>query len=747
MKYSELPDDFDEKFHSRLKFRNAAKKGYNRGIDTETDKEGNLVLIATDNDYILNRSGISSYDALNFILSKARHSFFWLFNLQFDYEVITKSALANSDSKGIEAFRSGNYIITKSNEIQPQPTFLNKYTGKPSRKYPNDCIGINYIEGRTLSIRKKKCDKAECYDVANFINEGGLDNTAKELLGEGKGNLGNEYINITDSSKIPEDVLIQRCMKDAELTKKLGVLVDKTIRDIAGKMGYSGNFKFLSNASLAKTLIVNTVSAADLKPFYSESQSENYRALVKQLQRYAKYSYKGGLFLLNKKGSFENLDKIDISSAYPNILRTLKSLDGANFIYTTTLNKKSDYGFYNVTMQYDGFTAYRTRANELIYPKTTDEYPNYITKDELLFLRNRGYKVSVVDGYEIYCSKEAGYPFNPFVKNLSGIKQENKDIWNNSKKNGSINTKSHAVYLLTKLVLNSLYGSLTQSKHGLGIISNFVYSAVITARTRIQLVAATERYFTDWIEVATDSITGYLKPEYKGFFDGNHHLGQFENETIPEDLVMLQVGVNFVVNEGTYDLYKSRGFGFKATKGNSTVKGKVTIGKDKVIIDTTKPLHSKEAIAQGRISEIAEFQETRKEISFNDPKRIWANSGIEWDDLLDTQIDSMPYNDGYFLGIDEDYLVNQEIDETLKGFFVRGQSAAYEDVVELMQYAISLIPEYVNEMQQKRKLMEKLESADFGGIRTISTGNREEGKIQIISDNQKKIAIESRYGK
>lgn len=653
LKFHELPNDFENKFFIDRKSYKIPKNLGHIGIDTENHKDGKLVLIASENDYLLNRDGIKTYDALKFISQNQRKTV-WFFNIKYDYDSILKYALENSDDDGKEAFKEGRYILTPGNKIIDIPKKWNNYRNKYIETIPEKCIRINYNAGKGLKISFNK-RQTYCYDIANFFNLGGLDATANELLGFGKGNLSNDNLEISDVETIPDNTLIARCQKDAELTGKLGELLDKTVKEIGHKLGYEGNFQFKSNASLSKILALNTIEKPELYPFENKHKETNglkklndeYIEVITKLQEYAIHSYKGGLFILFKKGRMKNLDKIDISSAYPNIIRTLPSLENTYTKYTTELNKDAMFGFYLCNTQFDGYTAFRTNTNELIYPKTTGKYPTYLNKDEVIFLRNRGYQVDIIDGYEIFQmqGKEKRYPFKQFIGVLIALKQQYKEEY---KKTGD--KIAYAYYLLTKLIMNSLYGSLSEKNYGLGIISNYVYSTMITARTRIQLITIAERCFNKIVEFDTDSITGYLKPEYKDFFKNNHNLGQFEAEKMPDDVILIQTGVSFIVKNTNPEMYKKRGFGFSVSKGNQRIKGKIEIKNTKIVIDTQRPLHSKEAIVQARINEINEWQNVRKIIDLNDTKRSWVNDKITWNLLLTDYVSSEPYSDAYLIG-------------------------------------------------------------------------------------------------
>ena len=661
-----------------------SKRG-NIGVDTETYK-GNIQLIASSEDYILNRNGISTYEALEFI-AKYHSKYVWFFNLRFDYEVITKNALIHSSKQGQDAFRTGEYIVGADNRIYPVDSKFreqskNEYGRgkiKPLGKKLSDYFYINYSEGKRLSITHYKNGKSEhkkviCYDVANFLFYHNLSETAKKYLNKSKDDYGlsNKDIEINDISKVPDSVLIRRCQLDAQLTGELGEYLEGLISEIAQEdFNYNGSFNFTSKASLTETLMKYSIPQEHLRPFeFPRTNKIPYEMLIdieypiiQDLQNFAKNSYKGGLFQLLEKGKFKNLRHLDISSAYPNAMRLLPTLDKTKIVYkrcSDLVNKKQLkeeqnkfdtkrclYGFYRVLMQFDGFSPYRLKSNELIYPKTTGLFENYITALEVNFLRNRGYTVLILEGYEIFQADnyEKIYPFRDFVMKLYSLKRKYK-------------SEDTGKYMIVKILLNSGYGKTAQSKYGIGHLTNFIYASYITAYTRIMITNTAEKYFSEVVELATDSIIGYLNEEgEKRFKKTNIALGQFspEDEDKEADVIKIANGLSLKLKDnGDISVYKQRGFTIKSEdKQGNEMHGEISVSKDgkELNIKWFKVQHSKSAIIQGNMDNIGNFIEDIKHIKLNDNKRYWMRE-YTFQDLINNHYTSMPFDDAMLNTLD-----------------------------------------------------------------------------------------------
>ena len=523
--------------------------------------------------------------------------------------------------------------------------------------------------------------------MSHTLNSGSLDLTAKTYLNKKKSDYGvsNADIDITDILKIPDNILIKRCMTDAMLTGELGSYLDGLMTQVSDDMG-TGKifFNYSSKASLSEALVKALIPKKHLRPYeipksfykqYPKNYNKSLTYAWEEAQFYANRAYKGGIFQLRAKGYFKNLDYIDINSAYPNIMRSLLTIDhthcrkvsgydlyrrlsgidkiitfedvlldsyispvikswnltetyfnyedkdGFTYIADKRMFKDVLYGFYHVKMQFNGYSAYRMFDDNLIYPVTDDLYEDYITKDELVYLLKHNAKMQIIDGIEICPNRdyEKIPVFKDFINVLYDLKKKYK-------------ATDLGKYILIKIIMNSLYGKTAQSKYGMGSLTNFIYASVISARVRIKIMHDAEKYFSKIVEIATDSITGYLNKSGKKHYSINDNLGQFSIETgkkAPDKVILLASGLAIIPdNSKEITLTKTRGFNMQVTdQFGRTVRGHVTQSKNRksLNISYTKVLHSREAIIQGKTEDIDTFRKNTKKIALNDDKRSWPH--------------------------------------------------------------------------------------------------------------------------
>jgi len=110
---------------------------------------------------------------------------------------------------------------------------------------------------------------------------------------------------------------------------------------------------------------------------------------------------------------------------------------------------------------------------------------------------------------------------------------------------------------------------------------------------------------------------------------------------------MIASGLTIKPNSTGIELYKNRGFNMAVTdKMGHKVKGKVTVSRDEkyLNVDLKKPVHSKEALIQGKVNDIDAFLDISKRTALNNNKRIWLDQ-VTYNDPTQENIDSDPLND------------------------------------------------------------------------------------------------------
>ena len=287
-----------------------------------------------------------------------------------------------------------------------------------------------------------------------------------------------------------------------------------------------------------------------LKPFedkhwmsqYEDSKNEygEISKITKQHRRkvieYSYRTYRGAIFKLYAKGFAKGISEIDLtaayastmphledcaygrwikvsaSEAYPNMASMPRLLD---HIFGKGMRPKIFYGFYHVLMEYSGAEPYKyqhipldkkgsfAKITETVYPKTENLFENYLTLPEIEYLRERGFYVEILDGYEFVhdLPNEVRYPFKEYISSNIVLKNE-------AKKNGDALSE-----YIWKQLSNCLYGCSAQTVgKQAGPLFCPSYASYITALIRIKLTRLSRKYFSLVIAELTDAVIGNLKP-------------------------------------------------------------------------------------------------------------------------------------------------------------------------------------------------------------------------------------------
>ena len=382
---------------------------------------------------------------------------------------------------------------------------------------------ITFIQGKVLKIRDLKLKATiSGYDIAQFFNYMRLDDAGLKYVGQGKyeSEITKEITTRAQQHTDNElywifahnlDELRHYCMEDAKLTQKLGYYMANTIYEMYG-------FKLSSYASktgIGKRLIKDTLGTVESNGerfvpypmFYEESEAG----------KFAMASYHGGIFDCNKRGTFDEVTDIDISSAYPTHQRYLPNWSNGDFIRVREdeITEDDIHGWvltafnyplvpqasdvYNIwTEIHEGEeTEVKAKYNKKFYP--TGDRAQVITLTEYRFLKKHGYLLD--DRCEGYVWRhnpgKPQYP-DPFTW-IDRIYQMKKDA---KEKYG----KDSYQYSLVKIPLNSSYG-VTAQTIGYAAYYNPFYASLITGNTRIQICEMLEKIGYDKvISIATDGI-------------------------------------------------------------------------------------------------------------------------------------------------------------------------------------------------------------------------------------------------
>lgn len=562
------------------------------GLDTETLNGYCKLLADSTGDWLLD----GNIDDILYFLTKRKfeNSYNFFFNLNYDTNAIIKFL-----------FKENLIELKEDNE-----TRYNQYK-------------IFYIPKKLLAISRGN-HTYNYYDVAQFFN-GSLNKNAKKYLKLDKYQKAYKEIDgaiLGTSLEFWENnipMIIEYCINDCILTKKLGELLHKTVKKAIGINPKT----YMSKASLSKTYSKKVIDLPIIQ------------TLNTGILNYAFNSYSGGRFEIIEKGNVGMCSLFDIKSAYPFYIRNLLDINKGKWKFVKSLNENADLGYYlvKVSVKYNKVSPISTYSKDytLVYP-IMDCY-KYMTKNELLSYE-KFIDYEIIDGWEFYAD-EYVYPFREFIDTLFELKNKTN--------------KKDFKYSLFKILMNGEYGLFYEKikqKNGTykaGEMFNPIYATEITANTKIQIFNKANEDINNLVGFATDSVLFKGKPDLK---IGNN-LGDWELE---------KTGKTLVLKSGMYKIgNKLQSRGMKKTENLKTPNGEF-----KNIIDYIKkmpnlisypvilnnPLTFRKVIQMHikySMDDINIFTPEIYEININkDIKRIWDSEFLGGYELLQKSIKSQP---------------------------------------------------------------------------------------------------------
>lgn len=539
------------------------------GFDTETF-QGNIKVICNSYSYY-EPNPQNPMGLLNWLYAHA-HDKNAFYNLKFDFSVILKNFINEDNGQSVrqqKELKIGNYYITFVDR-----KYFSLRLGHKQTKYFYDFMQFFNDNGKLLSLN----EASKKYLNLTKIDEN-LD-IDREKIGKEKG-----YYEAN------REKIIKYCMYDAFLVKKLAEL---RVKEFTNFLGIEPKH-FISPASISKAYL-------DLR---HKNEKYAFARLIKQLPvdlqktafDYITACYHGGIFADFLIGKVENVSDYDINSAYPFYISQLKSIDGATISYTDRFISDSDYGFYKVKMKFteDLLFPFRQENGIIIFPKSVNYVINYLTTPEILYLKENGHDIKIIDGFVISdCYENAFIDF----KDLYEKRQK-------AKKDGN----SSLQYVL-KLILNATYGCFAENRHRLTQYSNMVYASYITALTRIQIMNKIKEIQSKGgiiVSVRTDSIIYANNVD----LDESNEIGMWKYEY--KNALIYNYMSGFSIVHSNNDMFISKR-GFRIVEIDKILNAK---GHILEIVDKN-PLSLAQGIIQHRIDQIGNFEQTIKKFD------LWA---------------------------------------------------------------------------------------------------------------------------
>jgi len=566
------------------------------GWDTETYKGYARLIANSTGQYLIIEEQRVSEEAFTEILRfltrktwRGTHGFFW--NIDYDFFAILKYA---GEDFAKELYENGEAVWGD--------------------------YKISYIPKKAFTIQRGH-KTHDFFDLYQFYNTA-LETASQKYLGEGK------LTELIDRAKLNDDIrlwkekereIIMYCIKDCELTAKLGVLLKDTLKH---NIGFIPS-KYISKAYISKEYFrrhTTIPTAPDFPPI---------------VNKLALLAYFGGRFEVTQRGNIGECVLLDINSSYPYAMTFLKAYPKDAWIRSDQIKYENTHGFYKIKVDvkdnlYITPFPFRFRGR-VIFPR--GEFITYATKEEILAYEHDA-DIEIINGVE--AKGEGKYFLKDIVEHLYD--------WKKKAKNNEME------YMLVKILLNSIYGAFYEKqKKGeiylTGKLFSPAYACILTALGRINLYKEAKRYKHRVIGMATDSLLIYGKHDTPL----SSKLGGWSEESS---------GHTYVLMSGIYkiaDKIRMRGIAVRRVGKILTPHGeyedifeyiKAKPQLTQYVITHERPVKLGEVLTHTRTrtwEDLNIWVKVERTIDINgDIKREWEDLFINGEDFLSRNISSKP---------------------------------------------------------------------------------------------------------
>lgn len=281
------------------------------------------------------------------------------------------------------------------------------------------------------------------------------------------------------------------------------------------------------------------MAARALASYYGKDEFEDDKARIPQavISMSAK-AYYGGRFEITAHGPVKGpVYQYDINSAYPAAMLELPCLTHGDW----KKGVKSGLYLAEIDWRYQGRKhtgaampfPVRTEQGSIVFPESGS---GWYWSHEIELARKAGHHIKIKTAYS-YMKNCDCMPF-AWVSHLYRERQK-------------MEAERKGTGIILKLVLNTLYGKMVQSRPALGRWNNMLYGSLITSLTRAKIF---EVYLeTPVLMFATDAVFTLEKIPRRFIFDG---LGGFDFAARYNELTLFQPGIYFSHGEAKF---KTRG--------------------------------------------------------------------------------------------------------------------------------------------------------------------------------------------
>jgi hypothetical protein len=540
------------------------------GLDTETYTDASLLCI-TDSDGRVLEGNRTIPEIFNWLSSHNRSTYF-VWNLSFDAMILLKGAPT-------EILKEAYWH--EKNQDTEESSFVFNMNG----------IKIKYLYKKALELSNEH-KTVRIYDAAQLYGKISLQAAAEKFLGKGKKEVGSKRFEKGLSRERLREIM-DYSIEDSKLAQQLA---EKWIVTFAGEFGYYPARYYSAGAIITEYL------------YRTLPRFPTFTIAPYKIQEMAYRGYYGGRFEIFQRGTFKEVWKYDINSAYPFAITqmpdftngTWTEIDETQIGAIWKVNPKTA-GFFEIEAnipkdQEIGPFMFRI-GNKVLNP--VGRFRTVTTLSELVHVPYEWFRIN--RGF-IFEPNSLDNPLADLMRSLYTVRL----------------TKEEPQRTVYKILMNSVYGKTAQVKPRVGQLFSPIVAAYITGFTRALLLKASLGKPGLPIAFATDAIFSKIPLEN---LEIGPNMGQWTAEK-HESLTLFMNGVYFLGKKA-----KTRGFSPKVIVDNRQVELTLDLVNrylvnGKVNLTLIKPNPFKDSLRRGRNP--GEFTENTREIDLNaDSKRIW----------------------------------------------------------------------------------------------------------------------------
>lgn len=441
-------------------------------FDGET--ENNLyTLFGNSENYIYNKRGLSTYECIKFLWNEGKGKIKIIFAIHFDIQFWIRDL---SDEK----------IIDLLNGLE-----IDYYKWK-----------LRYFTKKYLIIQYGNA-KVYIYDIISFFQTSflktveqmqlDLTNQEKNILEKGKKLRGKNFKNMTLAQIIEYNKT--ECIIAEKVAYKLRNILINAVIEFEGKSFNLLPKRFYGSGAIAKEILTN---------LGFEEHAKKEKELSESIKEYITMSYYGGRFEVFKVGTFKEIYKYDINSAYPFAMSEIYVPNKFKRIVYKDVKKKIDFidtNIYLVEWNFEkadekllGILPFRRKDGYVIFPKKGKGY--YFGK-ECKFLNDL--KKITFGSYKVYSELQVTFKKEKlFPKGCIEYIYE---------KRIELKNKKDVSQIAYKLAMNSIYGKLAQQS-GYRQFTQVYIASLITASCRAQILEVIFKndVIKNVVQISTDGI-------------------------------------------------------------------------------------------------------------------------------------------------------------------------------------------------------------------------------------------------